>query len=456
VQLKTSASAFLVAGLQLAACEGNSREPVGLQQHAVVYGDDGRVEVRSLPAGTLAAVARSVVAVVPRDALSKADDGSLALRSETLAERFGVCDDVPFANQLSLAECTGTLVDANLVLTAGHCFEHAVDCENFLFVFDYALDEQGEVSIDEEDVYECTRSYVHENDLYDPTLIRDYALVELARRVVGRAPVPVAMRSAQAGEAVATVGSGAGLPLKASNDAQVVAARADAADYFLVDTDTAVGGSGSPVLDADGSVLGVLARGNRDFVVDDDRGCLVDNVLASPFIVDDADPVLITGGGLSDDLYAEAASYAARAVEALCATGYPSWLLCGIEPACGDTFCSLDETPSSCPNDCEVARPISAAPPSNLEPPAAAEAPAEDAPSEPPRTAAPTRSSPAPTGGCSAGAPRAEGGASLPLLLLALVIRLRCRARHVPAGPRTPKTAAHGWPARDRLPENPP
>ncbi|HEX6767518.1 MAG TPA: hypothetical protein VF103_18595, partial [Polyangiaceae bacterium] len=109
-------------------------------------------------------------------------------------------------------------------------------------------------------------------------------------------------------------------------------ARSETLDAFTLSADTYASSSGSAVLDGDGRLVGVMTRGQTDFV--ERGGCRASRVL-------------------DDDAAGETANYAFRAVETLCAADFPSPALCGIEPACGDGTCSPGEDSSSCEDDCE-------------------------------------------------------------------------------------------------------
>ena len=71
------------------------------------------------------------------------------------------------------------------------------------------------------------------------------------------------------------MGHPSGLPLKFANGAQVK--DTSNASYFVANLDTYGGNSGSPVFNEDdGTVEGILVRGDTDFVRD--NGCFISNV----------------------------------------------------------------------------------------------------------------------------------------------------------------------------------
>jgi hypothetical protein len=132
------------------------------------------------------------------------------------------------------------------------------------------------------------------------------------------------------------------LPAKIDQGARVIDTRAAMHDYFLLNSDTFAGSSGSGIFDAENALLGVLVRGGYDFVVSpDDPTCVVSSVLPD-------EP-----GAMHDW---EEATYVKQALDALCGAGYPSERLCGTKGSCGDHYCSLSEDADSCAKDCSAER----------------------------------------------------------------------------------------------------
>jgi hypothetical protein len=347
-------------GLLLTACADASPAPLTLHEQAVVYGADDRRELYELPPDAqLRALARSVAAVIPRAALTQGSAGEPLLLGHTLEQTFEVCADQPFAKELGAAVCTAFLIDDTLLATAGHCFNYALDCQNYVFVFDYVhASRSAPVAISAQNIYECRRTRVRVDEMEPGVWKHDYAIVELARPVEGRAPLPVRSEPIVLGEAVNVISAVSGLPLKVDRGARVLDARAHMNDFFRLDSDTAYGSSGAPVFDADGLLVGITVRGRRDYVLDEQAGCYVENVLPPPELVPPGERVMFPG---PNELYSEEANPLAPALAALCDLSYPSPRLCGREPSCGDEICSGDESFEDCPDDCAEPPPESAA-----------------------------------------------------------------------------------------------
>jgi hypothetical protein len=329
---------------------------VGQTEQAVIYGQDDRRELFELaPADALRPLARSVAAVIPRSALSPGPDGQLVLIGKPLTETFSLCPDQRDATELGAAECTAFLIDDALLASAGHCFKNALDCQNYVFVFDYVRVAQGApVALAAENIYECRGTQVRVDLVRPGAPKQDYAIVELTRRVLDRQPLALRSDLPSLAEPLSVISASSGLPLKFDRGARVLDVRVDAGDFLRLDSDTGHGASGAPVLDAQGRVVGIAVRGRTDHVLDEARGCFVENVLPPSELVAPGEPVKLPGGG---ELYSEEASLLAPALAALCQTPYPSLRFCGRAAVCGDQSCSGDETFELCPGDCAEAPP---------------------------------------------------------------------------------------------------
>ncbi|MDX2012393.1 MAG: serine protease [Myxococcaceae bacterium] len=238
-------------------------------EKAVIYGTDNRTDVYAHPDATMRQRAlQSTVALIPASALDVRTPSNVRVRSATLAQSQGLCAGQRFANDPTAAFCSGTLVDDDLVLTAGHCLVTAADCTSTRFVFRYAKASADALEpITTDDVFSCAGIVVRAETQTAQGVI-DFALVRLTRPATPRfTPAPVRRSTAAlvTGQRVGVIGSGSGVPFKIDTGGSVRDPGAGLS--FEATTDTFGGNSGSGVYELDGySVAGILVQGDTDYV----------------------------------------------------------------------------------------------------------------------------------------------------------------------------------------------
>ncbi len=279
----------------------------------VVYGVDDRTDVHAHPDAVLRARARqSTVALMLASNIDASDPGNVVFESPTLQEAQGLCSSERFLADPTAGFCSGTLIDDDLVLTAGHCARNPGECSAMRIVFNYYRPGPGALqTVTSEDIFSCASVVVNErSNNYRET--PDYAIIRLDRPATPRftpAPVARAPLPMRTGETVAVIGSGSGIPFKIDAGGTVRDPRGSTLDYFVAGTDTFYGNSGSGVYELDTySVAGILVRGEVDYRREGQ--CYVVNTCTQ------------------DGCRGEDVQYAFRAVEAYCAVA-DSARLCG-------------------------------------------------------------------------------------------------------------------------------
>ena len=233
----------------------------------VIYGDDNRRDLYELGTGKsqLKNWARSTAIISSQ---SKVKDSSLfgfkKLITKSLESAQNVCQDEPFAQQPIGGWCTGFLVKDDIMVTAGHCIQSESRCATAAIIFDYSYTDGSEELnyAKEKNIYSCKRIISQE---YDSPRGLDYAIIQLDRKVKGRTPLKLRTKGKVSSYASLTViGHPTGLPTKVAEGAYV--RENNNSDYFVSNTDTYGGNSGSPIFSSNGLVEGVLVRGEQDFV----------------------------------------------------------------------------------------------------------------------------------------------------------------------------------------------
>lgn len=240
-----------------------------------IYGDDDRIETyQAVPAAQRAAAVTA--ALVWPQYLAPTGGGVRVIEEarQPLGQQIGLCAGERFAEQPSVAYCSGFLIDQDLLATAGHCLglhEPASACSELVVVFGFALSGPSAPRLDYPagDVYRCREVVTHELAQREGRRF-DWAVIRLDRPVTGRTPVIVWGEDPPRDEELVVIGHPVGLPTKIAAGGWV---KRNAGDdpVFVSDLDTYQGNSGSAVFTlssiqrGDPEVVGILVAGAEDW-----------------------------------------------------------------------------------------------------------------------------------------------------------------------------------------------
>jgi Trypsin-like peptidase domain len=234
------------------------------RRQRVVYGVDDRKDLYQVTRKKVLEAADAVAALVEAANLTENADGTFSLATEPYKTEYHLCSGEPFASQSTGCFCSGFLVAADVVATAGHCVKSASDLGGIRFVFGFRMlnASAARTTFQPADVYRGVELLGREELGSGP----DWALVRLDRPVVGRTPLRVRtsgkIRNSQS---VFVIGHPSGLPTKYADGAQVRDNTPNA--FFVANLDTYGGNSGSPVFNKQSAwVEGILVRGEQDYV----------------------------------------------------------------------------------------------------------------------------------------------------------------------------------------------
>ncbi len=267
--------AFVLCACARTDADGVSEDVLSTTQ-PVVYGEDDRLEVYRYNGDTFARASQSLVALVPPGLIASLPEGGLVPSPEPAMDVLQLCEDEPFVTQPAVAACSGVLIDDDLVLTAGHCFREGESCDVYAYVFDYHYSRPGQSpDLIDLDVYGCKKLIVRERKQRASGVLHDFAVVQLDRKVdLRRRPVPIRTEQVESGEGLTVMGSPQGLPAKIDTGGAAKPSPPPKYGYFFADTDTFGGSSGSPAYDDGRELIGILIRGNQDYVEDPESYCL--------------------------------------------------------------------------------------------------------------------------------------------------------------------------------------
>lgn len=210
----------------------------------------------------------------------------LNLEFPTMEDHYELCADEKFSNQpTAMISCTGFLVGEDLFMTAGHCmvnvgtaFDEATPmCTDFNWLFDYAFTRKDQTNeelltgISAGSAVGCEKVLfaVHRGEGHNR---QDFALIKLKNKLKGRHIFKIAEEPVKRGMYLHLIGHPSGLPMKYAGGTPLIHTNGQS-EFFEAPVDAVGGNSGSPVFNDDNEVVGILVRGNVDFVTDEKNKC---------------------------------------------------------------------------------------------------------------------------------------------------------------------------------------
>ncbi len=227
----------------------------------VIGTDDRRDEFSEDVTDDMRVLARSTAMIIERGALFE-DGRDVLVTTQPLRDSYFMCPGEPFRDQDVAGMCTAWLVAPDVVVTNGHCVVSQSDCEQKSFIFDYAINVEGQdmTVVPNETVFHCETMLAWDNT---NNCDIDYAVLKLDREVTNRP----ALKVRGPGEPIASenlliIGHPFGLPRKYALEGNVIN---EWDNTFTTTHDIFGGNSGSAMFDVEsGVVQGLVSCGGSN------------------------------------------------------------------------------------------------------------------------------------------------------------------------------------------------
>jgi V8-like Glu-specific endopeptidase len=228
-----------------------------------IYGQDNRTDVYASTNSLFVELAKSTAAMIDKTHIKKMNAESI-ISAPSLGEMYRLCPEERFRHQPTAANCSGTLVAPDVIMTAAHCYDLAKQtCKESVWVFDYKVNKENQstVTVSNDKIYECSEVILKQMDLNQGI---DHALIKLKRVVNDRPHARIRSNGdIKMGEPLVLIGHPSGLPTKIAPDASVLKTLTNS---FVSNVDAFSVNSGSGVFHAiTGEIEGILSSGRQDY-----------------------------------------------------------------------------------------------------------------------------------------------------------------------------------------------
>jgi V8-like Glu-specific endopeptidase len=311
-------ASFFVARLRVFACgafllsacgapaanDSRANSSVATSESAVLYGKDDRTDYYLEADEAKRKLTReSIVLLANARDFRRSGDGTWA---PTSGVHDSWCPSERFRDQSDVGFCSGTLIDKDIIVTAGHCTSQCKPDDRYIFNY-YMTSSTKLEKITDADIYTCSQILAH-----SPLKEFDYAVVRLDRPVEGGhrpARVRLAETPLAKDSPVVLIGFPTGLPAKIDSGGRVsgsTTARDGKLLEVLASTDTYGGNSGSGQFTTDLELMAIHSHGENDFA--NRENCDVSRIL--------------------NEAGKENSMYVFRAIKDVCGKGLASDALC--------------------------------------------------------------------------------------------------------------------------------
>jgi V8-like Glu-specific endopeptidase len=232
---------------------------LGTNNNKTIYGTDDRLDYYEIDESRFKEMSSSVAAMIDKGSLIQ-KDGYFKVIGTNLRNESN-CPNIKFKDQISVAKCSGFLIDSETLVTTSTCIKTAKDCEKFVWAFGFKRNFKRHrvSSFSNDQVYGCTEILKR---VHSPKQSLSYAIIRLNKSNNTATPLNLNMDgNIASNQKILMLGHPQGLPLKASVQAKTSKIYKNS---FRANVDSAFTSAGSPVFDSKTlTVQGMYLKGPR-------------------------------------------------------------------------------------------------------------------------------------------------------------------------------------------------
>lgn len=231
---------------------------------SAIYNFDDRAEVNQSGLTYGKPWPKNIVSLVENKFLTIIPGGAKA-NCPSLQKSLNLCPVESFIEQPSLSYCTGFILNNDWIVTAGHCVDK-LSCSTTSLILNYTKEKDPEYIFTNDELLKCLD--VRKSDTADVAFIKYQSSIQ-NKTVSSREQDYFRFLAGPPTTNLFIMGFPSGLPMKVSRGKLV----SSSDDLIVAKINAFHGNSGSPVLNSDGQIVGMLLKGNRDYYYDLEVSC---------------------------------------------------------------------------------------------------------------------------------------------------------------------------------------
>lgn len=240
----------------------NEKKELSVTNSSVIYGDTVifQSRVQNTP---------QVYSMIGYYDIEDEDNFNIFIKNESFKEKFHICKDEPIDNSPTIGSCVGYAISKNIMAIPAHCLTKTYYSCNDIHFFKHTIVTESKeyIKIPKTQLVQCTKILYSK---YDEAKGIDLILMETNIKEEQQVKVKT-QNSHKYSKDIYSFTSQGGRPLTKIKGVSIN--NSSSKNSFKVRMNFFKGSSGSPLFSKNHDFLGILIKGEKDFIYDKENKC---------------------------------------------------------------------------------------------------------------------------------------------------------------------------------------